>query len=122
MNVMRAFFLFLLAVLTSVLFAACEYKITGYPQVPRTTTTGAVTHVYVNVHWVNGVDDFRTIDCRGKNMYFTTYECVSVSVDKTFPDTATCDLYTVKPKDFMDQLFLTLLGHGMLHCLGATHE
>lgn len=101
---------------------ACEYQVTDYPPVPATSRIGAVTHVYVAIHWVKSVDDFRSIECRGASLTFTTYECASWTISPYYPDTASCDLYALKPRDFMDVLRLALLGHGLLHCLDWQHE
>ena len=33
-----------------------------------------------------------------------------------------CKIFFVKPKDFNDTTKLTILGHEVWHCMGATHE
>lgn len=101
-------------VLLIFLLAACEHQVTDYPPQPA-LTVGPYTHSSaVTVFWHSGVDGIATA-C-GAKPGFTFYEC-------SRPDmtAGSCVIHALQPADFNDQVRLALLGHELMHCLGAQH-
>lgn len=98
------------------LLVACEHQVTDYPPQPAMTVGPYLERVTVTVKWHQNVDEIASMCRPPRGDEGIIYEC-------SYADTTagTCAIHALPPADFNDQTRLALLGHEMLHCLGAQH-
>jgi hypothetical protein len=104
--------LFLSAAVLLLAIAAC-HQVTDYTPQPRMTQGPTKSANFVVVHWV-GDDIDEVVRACPELKGGTYYGCAR--------DNGVCDVWVQQPKDFNDVARLAVLGHEILHCLGARHE
>ena len=104
------------ALFAGVLLVACQPQ----QDTPQYTTynDAKANHTKVHVLWQDDPDKMCKI-VMGSYTYATAdfLGCTAYNEQKE-----TCTIIMPKPKDFNDKTHLTILGHELMHCFGASHE
>lgn len=96
---------------------ACEHKVTEYPAVAQMTKSASRDRVVLYPIWVTDVDKIAE-KCEKPDVLH--YGCATP--EQLGPDNYACRIYVQKPKDFNDVPRLAVIGHEVIHCLGAEHK
>jgi hypothetical protein len=97
--------------------AACAYQITDYPPQPKTLFGPQVPKAIVTIVWTDDVDDISKHCGSPPNRIVTgCSETVQYLANEN-----RCTVWASMPRNFDDEPRLAILGHELLHCLGAQH-
>lgn len=101
-----------LTLLTCVVLAGCATKPQTMPSY-KMSEQPTKDRAYVVVKWMDDPSSICSSVMLNRNAYLG---CAAQDIH-----TPRCTIYVRQPKDFNDTQALAVLGHELLHCLGASH-